>query len=275
MASWLTDEILIRQGVFLGVLGTMLLLEWLIPKRPSSLPKWRRDASNLSISLINSLALRFLLPLLAVDAALLAEEKGWGLFNLPGAGNLIPGPLVFALSLLLLDLAIYAQHVVFHLVPALWRLHAMHHVDRDIDTTTGIRFHPLEILLSMGFKIALVFTLGIGPIAVIAFEVILNATAMFNHANIALPRTADRVLRALIVTPDMHRVHHSVIRRETDSNFGFNLSLWDRLFGTYRAEPEKGHQGMEIGLAEHRGPEPARILWSLALPFRPKFWKTR
>ncbi|MGK2740819.1 sterol desaturase family protein [Tepidicaulis sp. LMO-SS28] len=272
LTDWTASEIIIRQSAFVGVLALMLLWEGLAPKRGRALPQLGHGAGNLAISIINSVALRLLLPLLAVDVALIAAERGWGLFNQPAVKELLPAPLVFLATLLLLDLAIYAQHVAFHYIRPLWRLHAMHHVDRDVDATTGIRFHPAEILLSMIYKIALVLILGAGAWAVILFEVVLNGTAMFNHANVRMPAPLDRILRLFIVTPDMHRVHHSVKKHETNSNFGFNLSLWDRLFATYRPEPEDGHKNMVTGLPGHETAPSANVLWSLTLPFRAQYW---
>jgi len=203
---------------------------------------------------VNTLLLRVLFPTAAVGLALLGEERGWGLLN-----NLVlPTWLSLALAVLLLDFVIYLQHVMFHAAPALWRLHRMHHTDLDFDVTTGARFHPIEILLSMGLKLAAVAALGAPALAVLIFEVLLNATAMFNHANLRIPEAVDTVLRWVLVTPDMHRVHHSVVPRETNSNFGFNLPWWDRLLGTYRAQPAAGHRAMTIGIEQFRAP---RDLW--------------
>jgi sterol desaturase/sphingolipid hydroxylase (fatty acid hydroxylase superfamily) len=240
----LANEVGLRLGGFLGVLGVMALWEVYAPRRRLSASRWQRWSSNLGIVAIDALMLRLLLPVAAVGAAFLAAEQGWGLFNA------VSVPLWIAVlgAILVLDFAIYVQHVVFHKVPLLWRLHRVHHTDVDLDVTSGVRFHPLEIALSLVIKIAVIVALGAPAVAVVAFEVLLNATALFNHANVRLPRAADRILRAAIVTPDMHRVHHSVHRDETDSNYGFNLSLWDRLFRTYRDQPRDGHVGMTIGL---------------------------
>jgi sterol desaturase/sphingolipid hydroxylase (fatty acid hydroxylase superfamily) len=208
-------------------------------------------------------ALRVAVPVLAVGAAGFAQRLDVGLLNLWD-----PAPwLAFVIALVVLDLVIYAQHVVVHHVPLLWRIHRVHHADRDIDASTALRFHPVEIILSMGIKIAVVMALGAPPAAVIAFEIILNGMAMFNHANLRLPGALDGLLRLAVVTPDMHRVHHSVHMRETNSNFGFNLSLWDRLFGTYRAAPEDGHDRMTIGLAEYQDDRPSQLGFALWLPF--------
>ena len=207
---------------------------------------------------------RIVAPTGAVGFALFAEERGWGLFNRVA----LPPWLEFLLALFLLDLAIYLQHRLFHYVPVLWRLHQMHHTDLDVDVTTGARFHPVEILLSLCIKFLVVNPLGAPPLAVLLFEIALNGTAMFNHSNVRVPPVIERVLRLLVVTPDMHRVHHSVVRRETDSNFGFNFPWWDRLFGTYRPQPEAGHQAMTLGIEHFRGPDELRLDRMLTQPFR-------
>ncbi|MAN62589.1 MAG: fatty acid hydroxylase [Parvibaculum sp.] len=260
----LSIEPTLRLTVFLGVLGIMGVWEYLAPKRPRSFSKLRRWSTNLGLSIVNGLMLRVLVPVLAVGAAAWAESQSIGLLAILG----LPYLLSCVLAFILLDLLIYGQHVLFHYVPVFWRLHQVHHADPDIDTSTGIRFHPIEILLSMGIKIGAVILLGAPAVAVILFEIVLNATSLFNHGNVRLAGWADRLIRRIFVTPDMHRVHHSVIQREIDSNFGFNFSIWDRLFGTYREAPEKGHEGMEIGLKEHQDCGPTRIAWSLVLPFR-------
>lgn len=244
----------IRLGIFLGVFAVMAVWEALMPRRGRTVSRWIRWPSNLGIVAVNTLLLRVLFPTAAVGLALLGEERGWGLLN-----NLVlPTWLSLALAVLLLDFVIYLQHVMFHAAPALWRLHRMHHADLDFDVTTGARFHPIEILLSMGLKLAAVAALGAPALAVLIFEVLLNATAMFNHANLRIPEAVDTVLRWVLVTPDMHRVHHSVVPRETNSNFGFNLPWWDRLLGTYRAQPAAGHRAMTIGIEQFRAP---RDLW--------------
>ena len=253
----------LRLAAFAGVLVLMALWKAVSPRRKLSSKRWHRWGTNLLLSAGGTLLLRVAVPLLAVGVALEAERAGFGLFNWAGA----PYALAFVLSFLALDLTVYAQHVLFHLVPLFWRMHRVHHADTDIDVTTGIRFHPLEILASMGIKMGVVALLGAPAAAVILFEVVLNATAMFNHANIRLPRRFDRLLRLVIVTPDMHRVHHSVLPDEHNRNFGFNLSVWDRLFSTYRAEPREGHEKMHIGLAEYPAPKPQYLGWSLWLPF--------
>jgi sterol desaturase/sphingolipid hydroxylase (fatty acid hydroxylase superfamily) len=259
----LSNENAIRLSCFLAVLLLMMLWEWTSPRRPLDLPRTRRWAANLGMVVVDTLALRLLMPLLAVSAASLAAARGWGLFNGLGA----PYWLACLASLLVLDLAIYTQHLVFHRVPLLWRIHRTHHSDLNFDVTTALRFHPLEILLSMLIKLSLVVLLGAPAPAVLLFEVILNATAMFNHGNVYLPPKADRLLRLVIVTPDMHRVHHSIHREETDSNFGFNLPWWDRLFGTYRAQPRDGHKRMILGLEIFRDFRSLGLHWLLLQPF--------
>jgi sterol desaturase/sphingolipid hydroxylase (fatty acid hydroxylase superfamily) len=244
----LANEPAIRLGFFFGVFAIMALWEALMPRRRRSLSRWVRWPSNIAIVFLNTVVLRLVIPTAAVGLSLLAEERGWGLWNQLAA----PGWLAVVLSVVILDLVIYLQHVMFHAVPALWRLHRMHHADIDFDVTTGARFHPIEIVLSMGIKLGVVAALGPPALAVLIFEVLLNATAMFNHANVRIPPRFDRVLRWFVVTPDMHRVHHSVIPRETNSNFGFNLPWWDRLLGSYRSQPEAGHDDMTIGIEQPR-----------------------
>jgi sterol desaturase/sphingolipid hydroxylase (fatty acid hydroxylase superfamily) len=260
----LAHEAALRLGVFALVLALMVVWEVRAPRRPLSASLAVRWSANLSLVALDTLLIRLAFPLAAVGVATLAAEAGFGLFN----ALAWPKGLAFAPTVVLLDLAIWAQHVAFHKVPALWRLHRVHHSDVDIDATTGVRFHPIEIAVSMLYKMAVVVALGAPPAAVIAFEVILNATSLFNHGNVRLPLGLDRMLRRVIVTPDMHRVHHSVHRDETDSNYGFNLSLWDRLFGTYRAQPRDGHSAMTIGLEAFRAERDRhldRLLWQ---PFR-------
>ncbi|MCT8161435.1 sterol desaturase family protein [Pseudoruegeria sp. SHC-113] len=261
-------EALIRLAVFLGLFCLLALAEALVPRLPRAQPRSARWRTNWGLVLIDTLSLRLIalaLPLLAVGAALDAQARGWGLFN----GLAWPLWLEALLAILILDLAIWAQHLITHKVPLLWRLHRVHHADRDMDVTTAIRFHPVEIALSMLLKIGLVYLLGPSALAVIAFEVLLNGTAMFNHANLRLSPRLDAALRLVIVTPDMHRVHHSAVRSEHDSNYGFSLSLWDRLFGTYIAQPKQGHEAMTVGL-EWQDARPAKLGWSLWLPFARK-----
>jgi sterol desaturase/sphingolipid hydroxylase (fatty acid hydroxylase superfamily) len=257
-------ELLIRVSAFALVFAAMALWEVAAPRRIPVAGRKPRWPSNLGILVTDALLVRVLIPTAAVGAALFAAGRGWGLLHYAGLRLSVAALIGF----LVLDLVIYAQHVVFHKVPVLWRLHRMHHADLDIDVTTGGRFHPIEILISMVIKIAVVIAFGIPVVAVLLFEVVLNATSIFNHANVAMPRALDRALRLIVVTPDMHRVHHSILRRETDSNFGFNLPWWDRLFGTYRAQPEAGHAAMTIGLPIFRSPRELRIDRLLTQPFR-------
>jgi sterol desaturase/sphingolipid hydroxylase (fatty acid hydroxylase superfamily) len=262
------SETAIRLAVFLAVFAAMALLEALRPRRRLRARRWRRWSTNLVIVGIDSVVVRLMgnlaVPVAAVAAALFAEAHGLGLFNRLEW----PEWLEAAISITALDFALWLQHFASHKLPILWRLHQMHHADIDIDITTAIRFHPIEIALSMLWKIVWVLALGASATATLLFEVILNGCAMFNHANVALPKRLDAALRLLLVTPDMHRVHHSVLRREHDSNYGFNLSLWDRLLGTYTPQPEKGHDGMTIGLKPYQSEAPTRLGWSLVLPFR-------
>ena len=259
----LDNEAAVRLGSFAGALAAMVLWELLAPKRALRESKAVRWSANLGIVAINTVLIRFLAPAGAVGLALVAEARGWGLLNNIAA----PDVLAFVGALVALDLAIYLQHVLFHAVPALWRLHRMHHSDLDFDTTTGFCFHPIEIALSMGIKMGVLAALGPPPVAVVAFEVVLNATSLFNHGNVRLPGTLDRALRWVVVTPDMHRVHHSHIPSETNSNFGFNLPWWDRLFGTYRDQPRDGHQGMTIGLHMFRDTAELHLHRLLVQPF--------
>ncbi|MCE8515546.1 sterol desaturase family protein [Ruegeria pomeroyi] len=260
------NESLIRLTVFVGLFVLFALAERLAPRRRIHPRRPRRWLTNLTISVLNTVTLRALavgLPLLAVGAALDATAQGWGLFN-----HLVwPGWVEALLAVLILDFAIWGQHLVTHKIPLLWRLHRVHHADTDIDVSTAIRFHPVEIALSMLLKIGLVYLLGPSALAVVLFEILLNGTALFNHSNLRLPLALDAVLRKVLVTPDMHRVHHSVLREEHDSNYGFALSIWDRMMGTYVAQPAKGHDQMSIGLA-WQDDRPARLGWSLLLPFR-------
>lgn len=260
------NEALLRLTVFLALFALFAGLEAWIPRRRLRAPRPRRWFTNLSLVILDSFALRILalaLPLLAVGAALDAERMGWGLFNH------LSGPLWLEgmLSILLLDFAVWAQHLITHKVPVFWRFHRVHHADRDFDVTTALRFHPVEILASMLLKIGLVYLLGPQAVSVVLFEVILNGTAMFNHSNLRLPLWLDRSVRLVLVTPDMHRVHHSIHRHEHDCNYGFALSVWDRIFRTYRPMPEAGHDNMVVGL-EWQDDKPSRLGWALILPFR-------
>jgi sterol desaturase/sphingolipid hydroxylase (fatty acid hydroxylase superfamily) len=259
------NEALIRLAVFLGLFGVLAVLETVAPKRRRSQPRRARWFTNWGVTILNTVTLRlmaFVLPLLAVGAALDAEAQGWGLFN----ALTLPLWLEVVIVVLILDFAIWLQHLITHKVPLLWRLHRVHHADVDMDVTTAIRFHPVEIALSMLLKIGLVYLLGPAALAVIIFEILLNGTAMFNHANLALPKALDAKMRKVLVTPDMHRVHHSVHRHEHDSNYGFALSIWDRMFGTYIDQPAAGHDAMQVGL-QWQDDRPSRLGWSLALPF--------
>ena len=250
----LANEPLVRIAVFLGILFAMAAWEVAAPRRRQEIPRLLRWTNNLGLVVIDTILVRLTFPIVAVGLALLAEERGWGLLNVFG----VPTWLAFVASVIALDLAIYLQHVMFHAVPALWRLHRMHHADLEFDVTTGLRFHPIEIVLSMGIKLAVVAALGPPAVAVLVFEVLLNATAMFNHSNVRIPQGMDRILRWIVVTPDMHRVHHSIHPSETNSNFGFNLPWWDKLLGTYRPQPKEGHDSMTIGIEQFRT---GRDLW--------------
>lgn len=265
-SEWLlTHEAQVRAGVFIATLVAMGTWEIVAPRRTLVVSKAIRWANNLGIAILNTILVRLVFPLAAVGLANLAEERDWGLLN----QFEVPFTVAVLASVIALDLAIYLQHVMFHAVPGLWRLHRMHHADLDYDVTTGGRFHPIEIALSMLIKMAVIVVLGPPAVAVMIFEVLLNATSMFNHGNVAIPARLDRLLRWLVVTPDMHRVHHSVEADETNSNFGFNLPWWDRLFGTYRDQPRAGHEGMIIGIRTHRDPKLCSWLpGMLALPFR-------
>jgi sterol desaturase/sphingolipid hydroxylase (fatty acid hydroxylase superfamily) len=253
----------IRLSVFAGVLLLVALWEIIAPRRPLLDSKRRRWVTNLSLVVIDTFAVRLLFPILPFACAGIAETRGWGVFNVV---QIAPW-LKFILSFLILDFVIYLQHLLFHHTPILWRLHRMHHTDLDLDVTSGNRFHPLEIAISMLIKMAAVLILGAPVAAVLAFEVILNACAMFSHGNIELPGALDRLLRLFLVTPDMHRVHHSTIVRETNSNFGFNFPWWDRICRTYRSQPEKGHLDMTIGLKEYRDPKRLTLFRLLLQPF--------
>ena len=266
----LANEPVVRVAIFFGILLLMALWEILAPRRRQAIPRRGRWPSNLGIVVVDSLLVRLVFPAAAVGFALFCDAKGWGLFHAVE----VPAWIAFAGSVVILDLAVYFQHVLFHAVPTLWRFHRMHHADTEFDVTTGLRFHPVEILLSMGIKIAVIAALGPPAAAVLVFEVLLNATSMFNHGNVRFPSGLERVLRWFVVTPEMHRVHHSIHRDETDSNFGFNLPWWDRIFGTYRARPRDGHVGMTIGIDRFREPREHRLDRMLLQPFRPGIRKS-
>lgn len=259
-----SHEPFIRLAVFAAVFIVMAVAEVIAPRRRQMIGRMLRWPSNLSVALLAAAVVRIVFPTGAIAMALLAEAEGWGLLNVWA----VPGWAALPIAVIALDLIIYLQHVLFHAVPALWRLHRMHHADLEFDVTTGARFHPIEIILSMVIKLAVVAALGAPAVAVFTFEVLLNATAMFNHSNVRLPGSVDRILRLIVVTPDMHRVHHSVVVRETNSNFGFNLPWWDRLFGTYRDQPAAGHAQMTIGVEQFRDPREQRLDRMLSQPFR-------
>jgi sterol desaturase/sphingolipid hydroxylase (fatty acid hydroxylase superfamily) len=257
-------EAMLRLLCFGGVFVVMMLWEILAPRRPLSVSKLQRWTHNIGLLLLNSLVLRLLFPAAAVGIAWSAASLNWGLFNWLS----LPYWLELVVAVLLLDLAIYLQHWMMHRVPLLWKLHRVHHADLDIDMTTGSRFHTFEIVISMLIKWAIIFLLGPALLAVLIFETLLSGMAVFNHANVRLPVNLDRVIRELLVTPDMHRVHHSILRNETNSNYGFNLSIWDRIFKTYIDQPEKGHSMMTIGIPEFRDAQQVdRLPGMLTLPF--------
>ena len=257
-------ESAIRLGCFLGIFAVIALWELALPRRRLTQPRWLRWYANLGILALNTVLVRLLVPLAPVAIAAIAGSGGWGILNLVE----LPFWLEVVLAVVVLDLVIYLQHVTFHAVPALWRVHRMHHADLDFDVTTGSRFHPIEILVSMSIKMAAVAVVGPAPVAVIMFEVLLNGTSMFNHGNVRLRARLDRALRWIVVTPDMHRVHHSDIPGETNSNFGFNLPWWDRLFGTYRPQPSLGHEQMTIGIDTFREPGELHLHRILVQPLR-------
>lgn len=264
MTEFLASEAGLRVLAFLAVFSAMAAFEFVAPRRRVEEVKSERWRTNFGMLALDAIILRIIFPAAAVGAAVWAEKQGLGLFHLIDAPIWLAGIAAFVL----LDFAVWASHVASHKIPVLWRIHRVHHADIDVDVTTGLRFHPLEIVLSMLWKAGFVIALGAPASAVLVFEIVLNGMAMFNHSNVALPVGFDRWLRAFLVTPDMHRIHHSILRFETDSNYGFNLSIWDRLFRTYRVDPQAGHRGMITGLPEHRAKWPSRLGWSLAFPFR-------
>ncbi|WP_447601350.1 sterol desaturase family protein [Nitrospira sp. Nam80] len=260
----MTADILVRLSAFVGVLGLMAMWELKAPRRPLTTAKVQRWVTNLSIVVLDSIILRLLLAAGAVGVATLAAGRNWGVLNHVDW----PIWLEIVFAVVLLDFVLYLQHVMFHAVPLFWRFHMMHHADLDCDVTTGVRFHPVEVVISMAIKLAAVTFLGAAPAAVLIFEVLLNATSMFNHSNVWIPAAVERVLRRILVTPDMHRIHHSIVPHETNSNFGFNVPWWDWMFGTYREEPGQGQVGMTIGLDQFRDPRRLSLAGILALPFR-------
>lgn len=262
MMEW--SEAATRLTAFAAIFLTLAVGELWAPRRVLVTGRGRRWLTNFALLALDVLCLRLVFPLAAVGIALWAQHHGFGLFPWLGIPTWLAGLLAF----LLLDLSIWVAHLAAHKVPFLWRFHKVHHADRDVDVTTALRFHPGEILLSMLWKGGVIVVLGAPPVAVLVFEIVLNGAAMFTHANWRLPRAIDRALRLVIVTPDMHRVHHSAVPCETDSNYGFNFAFWDRLFRTYEAAPRDGHEEMRLGLTEHQTAEPTHFLWSLTLPFR-------
>lgn len=263
-ALLISHEGAIRLAVFIAAFALIAGAEIVLPRRRLTVPKPTRWVNNLALTVINALAVRALFPSAAVGMAMIAEARGFGLLQLY-APSTVPAVIV---SLLVLDLAIYLQHVLFHAVPALWRLHRVHHADLDFDVTTGVRFHPVEIVLSMLIKFAVIVALGAPALAVFIFELALSTASLFNHGNLRLPPGLDRALRFFLVTPDMHRVHHSILPNETNSNFGFNLPWWDHLFGTYRAQPSAGHEAVTIGIEEFRNVRDLRLDQMLLQPLR-------
>lgn len=260
----LGNELPIRLSFFFGIFAVMAIWEIVSPRRALTVSKGIRWANNLGLVFINSFVLRLLFPAAAVGVAATVDHLGWGLLNLYD----LPFPVAVIIAVVVMDFVIWLQHVMVHAIPVLWRLHRVHHADLDYDVTTGARFHTIEIILSMLIKFATIMLLGPPVVAVVIFEVMLNATAMFNHGNVKLPAGLDRVLRWFLVTPDMHRVHHSVEDDEANSNFGFSLPWWDRLFGTYRDQPRDGHEGMTIGIHKYRDPKKVdQLSGMLALPF--------
>ena len=256
-------EAVVRLGGFVSMLALMALWEALAPRRTLRVGR-RRWSANLTLTVLNTVVVRFAVPLGAYGAAELAIDRGWGLFNLTSG----PLALEFVAAVLVMDLVVYLQHRLFHVVPFFWRFHKVHHADNDVDVTTGLRFHTVSMVLSMGVKMTAAVLLGASPPAVLVSETSLNLTAMFNHANIRLPVAVDRVLRWFVVTPDMHRVHHSAEIGEMNRNFGFNFPWWDRMLGTYRDQPAAGHQAITNGLREYQTDSTQTLFWMVALPFR-------
>jgi len=260
----LQNEPAVRLGFFLGIFIMMAVWELLAPRRALTISKALRWSNNIGLVFINTIILRLLFPAGAIGVAAFVVNNGWGLLNYYS----LPPAIAVLLSVVAMDFVIYLQHVMVHAIPLLWRLHRVHHTDLDFDLTTGSRFHSLEIILSMLIKFATIIVIGPPIIAVVIFEVILNGMAMFNHANVKLPLALDRVLRLILVTPDMHRVHHSIEENEANSNYGFNLAIWDRIFGTYIDQPRAGHEGMTIGIHQPRDPKQVTLLpGMLAMPF--------
>ncbi len=258
------SETTIRLSIFASVFIIMAVAEAMWPRKKRTQPRLNRWFTNIGIVVLDSITVRIIFPIVAVGMAQYATSQGWGLLN----QFALPFWLNVLISAVLLDMAIYWQHVASHKIPILWRVHRVHHADRDIDVSTGNRFHPIEIVLSMLYKFVIIIALGPAALGVFLFEVLLNGSAMFNHANLRLPLGLDKVVRMLFVTPDMHRVHHSFHRDETDSNYGFNLAIWDRIFGTYIDQPRDGHDDMVIGMKKYQDDKPTRLGWSLLFPFK-------
>ncbi len=256
------NEIFIRLSFFFAIFMLLAVWETAAPRRTLTTSKRNRWTINISITLINTLLVRLIFPMAAVGTAFIAKENSWGIFNILSLNNSI----FEVIAILMLDLTIYLQHALFHHAPVFWRIHKIHHTDLDVDITTGTRFHPVEIILSMIIKMIMVVIIGASVFSVIVFEILLNGTSMFNHSNISISPKIDRILRLFVVTPDMHRVHHSVIIRETNSNFGFNFPWWDRIFRTYKDQPEAGHTNMTIGLSNFRDARRLTLPYILALP---------
>lgn len=262
--SFEVSETTLRLSIFIGLLALFFIAETLLSKRARTLPRVKRVFTNLTMMGLSSVLLALAFPMIAIGTAAFAAEKNWGVFNLTAW----PIWLEFILAMIIFDFTIWAQHVATHKIPLLWRLHKVHHADRDIDVTTGLRFHPIEIALSMLYKMGIVLALGPSVLAVLIFEIILNGCALFNHSNLKLPPKLDRFLRLILITPDFHRVHHSATESETNRNYGFSVPWWDWLFRTYQAQPEKGHNEMTIGLSQYQSEKPGSLLWSLLLPFK-------
>jgi sterol desaturase/sphingolipid hydroxylase (fatty acid hydroxylase superfamily) len=261
-ADFISSEAIVRLCFFAMIFSAVAILEKAVPRRNLLVSKRQRWFVNIAVQFIDTALLRLIFPVFPVGLALICSSRGWGILNYYS----VPTVPAVIIGILALDLAIYLQHVMFHAIPLFWRVHMVHHTDRDIDLTTGLRFHPVEIILSLLIKFGAVVATGAPPLSVLIFEIMLNGTAMFNHGNLRLPLAMDETIRKVMVTPDMHRVHHSVIMRETNSNYGFSFSFWDRIFGTYRAQPVDGHDKMKIGLADYSDERPLKLLSMLVMP---------
>ena len=261
--TFISPETLVRLGFFAAIFFIVALGEKIAPRRNLLKSRFKRWISNLGMQIIDVVVLRLVFPVFPVGLAVICAQRGWGLLNYY---PITPLPALI-IGVLALDFVIYLQHRMFHFVPVFWRVHMVHHTDEDIDVTTAVRFHPLEIILSLLFKIAAVAAIGAPPLSVLIFEVMLNGASMFNHGNIRIPLYFDRVIRMILVTPDMHRVHHSVVVRETNSNYGFSFSWWDRILGTYKAQPQEGHGRMKIGLNGYHDDRSLKLSALLMMPF--------